>query len=184
MQRTPFVLSRKYKIHAYSYKYRYLSIKHIIFATLSLNSFWCCFRASKRLFLGCETEELLAIRGVFVFFRTPQLLYSTPRPLSRLSVHSRASFTVSFPSQAFTGLSGFSCGFEMVFVPENALPNTVKPPPRCEFDFFVRVAALKFARNVVYATHARFRASFAVWFRAHGFPPKTLNLVYFGAKTR
>ena len=79
---------------------------------------------------------------------------------------------------------GFSCGFGVVFVPENALPNTVKPPLRCKFDFFVRVAALKFARNVVYATHARFRASFAVWFRAHWFPPKPLFWPSFGAKTR
>ena len=132
----------------------------------------------------CETEGMVAIRGVFDFFRTPQLLYSTPGPLSRLSVHSRASFTVSFPSQAFTGPSGFSCGFGAVFVPEYPLPNTVKPPPRCKFDFFVRVGALKFARNVVYATHARFRASFAVWFRAHWFPPKPLFWPSFGAKTR
>ena len=57
---------------------------------------------------------MVAIRGVFDFFRTPQLLYSTPGPLSRLSVHSRASFTVSFLSQAFTGPSGFSCGFGVV----------------------------------------------------------------------
>ena len=56
-------------------------------------------------------------------------------------------------------------------------PNTVKPPLRCKFDFFVRVGALKFARNVVYATHTRFRASFTVWFRAHWFPPKPPILV-------
>ena len=128
----------------------------------------------------CETWEMVAIRGVFDFFRTPQLLYSTPGPLSRLSVHSRASFTVSFLSQAFTGPSGFSCGFGVVFVSENALPNTVKPPLRCKFDFFVRVGALKFARNVVYAIHARFRASFAVWFRAH----KPTQTTGFDAKTR
>ena len=30
-------------------------------------------------------------------------------------------------------------------------PNTVKPPLRCKFDFFVRVGALKFTQNAVYA---------------------------------
>ena len=131
-----------------------------------LAGFWCGFGTPKLVF-WCETEGMVAIRGVFVFFRAPQLLYSTPGPLSRLSVHSRASFTVSFLSQVFVKKKKVFVQIFQFFVPENALPNTVKPPPRCKFDFFVRVGALKFARNVVYATHARFLASFAVWFRAH-----------------
>ena len=76
MQRTPFVLYRKHKIHAYSFKYRYLSIKHIIFATLSLNSFWCCFRASKRLFLGVKRRNCLQFVEFSFIFEHPS--YSTP----------------------------------------------------------------------------------------------------------
>ena len=53
----------------------------------------------------------------------------------------------------------------------------LKPPLRCKFDFFVRVGALKFTQNAVYATHARFWSGFAVWFRAHSNPPKPLVLV-------
>ena len=106
----------------------------------------------------------------------PQLLYSTPQPLSRLSVHSRASFTVSFLSQVFVKKKKVFVQIWQFFVSENALPNTVKPPLRCKFDFFVRVGALKFAQDAVYATYARFRASFAVWFRAH-------SNHCFGAKT-
>ncbi len=45
--------------------------------------------------------------GFRIFFRAPQLLYPTPRPFSRLSVHSRASFTVSFLSQGFVKKHGF-----------------------------------------------------------------------------
>ena len=118
-------------------------------STVWFGQLWFClvlvrFSCPKKMFFG-ETEGMVAIRAVFDFCRTPQLLYSTPGPLSRLSVHSRASFTVSFLSQAFTG-SWYGFGaFRADFSLRKRSPNTVKPPLRCKFDFFVRVAALKFA---------------------------------------
>ena len=177
MQRTPFVLSRKYKIHAYSFKYRYLSIKHIIFATLSLNSFWCCFRASKRLFLGVKRRNCLQFVEFSGFFsNTPATLLHSPTAFPALCALP-SKFHGVVPLTGVWQKTRFSGRFEVFFVPENALPDTVKLTFRCNFYFFMRVCALKLARNGVYATHARFRPGFAVWFRAHSNPPKPLVLV-------
>ena len=126
---------------------------------------WCGFEAPGPVFFGAKRRERLQFVEFSIFSARPS--YSTPLPN-----HFPGSWCtpeqVSRCGSSHRRLEAFRVDLVhfVHFSLRKRFPKHVKPPLRCKFDFFVGVGTLKFTQNVVYAAHARFRASFAVWFRA------------------